>query len=138
MGAGVRRTSRQRHKELTGEIAATVTAVSQLMREAIQRRVIPRFLSFGYLMRQYTSREHLGTMVAEARKGFEQAAQSIPPTQKADFLGAVEKAATMRRVDALIYLHRSLKMWLAHVLTTSLMLALMIVHIIQVVYFAVK
>ena len=56
-----------------------------------------------------------------------------------DAVTDVEKAAMMRRVDALIYLHRSLKMWLApHVLTTSLMLALMVVHIIQVIYFAVR
>jgi Fe-S-cluster-containing dehydrogenase component/CRP-like cAMP-binding protein len=128
-----------RREELTAEIAATVSSVSEPTREAIQRRVIPHFLSFGYLLRQYTARQHLGQMVADARKGFEQAAQSVPPTEKADLLSAVEKAATMRRVDALIYLHRSLKMWLApHVLTTSLMLALMIVHIVQVVYFAVK
>ena len=42
-----------------------------------------------------------------------------------------------RRVDALIYLHRICKAWLPpHVATTSLMLALMIVHIVQVIYYA--
>jgi hypothetical protein len=46
---------------------------------------------------------------------------------------------TLRRADALIYLHKTVKSWLApHVLVTSLMLALMIVHIIQVIYFAAK
>jgi len=50
---------------------------------------------------------------------------------------AIEAAATLRRIDALIYLHRSLKLWLPpHVASTALMLALMIVHIIQVVYYA--
>ena len=45
----------------------------------------------------------------------------------------------MRRVDALIYLHQLLKLWLApHVLVTSLMLALMLVHIIQVIYFLAR
>ena len=45
----------------------------------------------------------------------------------------------MRRVDALIYLHRALRIWIApHVISTSIMLALMVVHVIQVVYFAVK
>src|SRR5204862_8051974 len=125
--------------ELTDEIAKTVTVASPQMREAIERRVLPRFLSFGYLLRQYTSREHLGQIAAAARKEFDQAAHSLPPNEQATFLDTVEKAATMRRVDALLYLHRSLKMWLGpHVLTTSLMLALMIVHIIQVIYFAVK
>jgi hypothetical protein len=52
---------------------------------------------------------------------------------------AVESAATLRRVDALIYLHQLLKLWLApHVVSTSLMLALMVVHIIQVVFFAAR
>jgi hypothetical protein len=51
----------------------------------------------------------------------------------------VETAVTLRRVDALIFLHKILKVWIApHVISTSVMLALMIVHIIQVVYFAVK
>jgi hypothetical protein len=45
----------------------------------------------------------------------------------------------MRRVDALIYLPQLLKLWLApHVLVTSLMLALMLVHIIQVIYFLAR
>jgi hypothetical protein len=49
----------------------------------------------------------------------------------------VEASATLRRVDALIFLHRLLKAWLVpHVVFTSLMLALMVVHIIQVIYFA--
>ena len=52
---------------------------------------------------------------------------------------AVEAAVVLRRVDALIYLHRLLKIWLpSHVVTTSLMLALMIVHIVQVIYYAAR
>jgi hypothetical protein len=40
-------------------------------------------------------------------------------------------------VDALVYLHRLCKSWLPpHVATTSLMLALMIIHIVQVIYYA--
>jgi hypothetical protein len=52
---------------------------------------------------------------------------------------AVEAAATLRRVDALIYMHHLLKIWLPpHVLSTSVMLALMIVHIIQVIYYLAR
>jgi hypothetical protein len=59
--------------------------------------------------------------------------------EKGKFIKAVEDAATMRRVDALIYLHQLLKLWLApHVLVTSLMLALMLAHIIQVIYFLAR
>ena len=58
---------------------------------------------------------------------------------RSGFRQAVELAALSRRVDALIYLHQPLKLWVApHVLATSLMLALMLVHIIQVIYFAVR
>jgi hypothetical protein len=43
----------------------------------------------------------------------------------------------MRRVDALIFLHRVCKWWLPpHVASTSVMLALMVIHIIQVIYYA--
>lgn len=52
---------------------------------------------------------------------------------------AIEAAVTLRRLDALIYLHRLLKLWLPpHVVTTVFMLALMVVHIIQVIYFAAR
>jgi hypothetical protein len=46
---------------------------------------------------------------------------------------------TLRRIDALIYLHRTLKIWLIpHIVSTSLMLALMLIHVLQVIYFAVR
>ena len=53
-------------------------------------------------------------------------------------LDAIESTVTLRRVDSLIYLHQLLKLWLApHVVATSLMLVLMLVHIIQVIFFRV-
>lgn len=52
---------------------------------------------------------------------------------------AIVAAVTLRRVDALIYLHRALKLWLPpHVITTALMLALLVVHLIQVIYFMAR
>jgi len=55
------------------------------------------------------------------------------------FLKAVERSVTLRRVDSLIYLHRMLKVWLGpHVISTSVMLALMVAHIVQVVFFKVR
>jgi hypothetical protein len=48
---------------------------------------------------------------------------------------ALETAVTLRRVDALVLLHRSMRVWIpAHVISTALMLALMIVHIVQVTF----
>jgi Fe-S-cluster-containing dehydrogenase component/CRP-like cAMP-binding protein len=52
---------------------------------------------------------------------------------------AVTATVTLRRIDALIYLHRLLKLWLPpHVATTALMLALLLIHLIQVIYFAAR
>ena len=54
-------------------------------------------------------------------------------------LEAVETAATLSRVEALVFVHRLLRVWIMpHVFTTSLMLALMIVHIVQVIFFVVR
>ncbi|MFN7985217.1 MAG: hypothetical protein U0Q11_25535 [Vicinamibacterales bacterium] len=128
-----------RRKELTEEIADTVARASQATRDAIEKGVIPHFLTFGYLLSQLLAPKRLAVATAEARKHFEQTALTLPPNERDSFFGTVERTATLRRVDALILLHKSLKAWLVpHVLTTSLMLALMVVHIIQVIYFAVK
>jgi hypothetical protein len=46
---------------------------------------------------------------------------------------------TLRRVDALLALHWLLRAWIPlHIVTTAVMLALMLVHIAQVVFFNVS
>ena len=110
------------------------------MRRAVERRIIPRFVSFGYLLRQYTRRETLEDLLDSAQKEFGADLQAVKnDADRAALQRAIAAAATLGRIDALIYLHRLLKMWLPpHVATTSLMLALMIIHIIQVVYYAAR
>ena len=79
---------------------------------------------------------HFAAMTVSARHEFTQAAEELPAPEREGFLHVAELAATSRRVDALVYLHQMLKLWVApHVLATSLMLALLLVHIIQVIYF---
>ena len=52
---------------------------------------------------------------------------------------AVETAATLSRVEALIMLHKTLKVWIPpHVISTALMIALMLVHIGQVIFFQAR
>lgn len=128
-----------RRDELRGTLAGIGAGDAQL-RQVIERKVGGRFLSLSYLLRQYVRREELTDMLAGARAEFKMEAQSLTEPQSRPLLiEAIETAATLRRVDALIYLHRLLKVWLApHVISTSLMLALMLVHIIQVVFFAVR
>jgi hypothetical protein len=104
----------------------------------VRKKIIPRFSSFGYLLRQYLKREDLDRMIEAAKQQFaRERSQLLTEKDRARLDRAIESAATLRRIDALVYLHRSMKLWLPpHVATTSLMLALMIVHIIQVIYYA--
>ena len=109
------------------------------LKQLIERKVRRRFLGLGYLFRQYIRKEDLPAMLAAARQEFRPSAEGMSRNDDARLMEAVENAATLRRVDALCYLHRLLKLWVApHVLFTSLMLILMAVHIAQVVYFNVR
>ena len=110
------------------------------LRDILKRTIRRRFLSFGYLLRQYIRRENLTEMLADAREEFsDDAARLTDPEARQLLMDVVEATATLRRVDSLIYLHQLLKLWLApHVVSTSLMLALMVVHIVQVAFFTVR
>lgn len=115
----------------SGERAAQ-TAEGRAVGKAVRRR----FLGLGYLLRQYLKREDLNTMLADARRQFRKTAENMPRPEEAKLMEAVENAATLRRIDALIYLHQVLKVWLPpHVLFTAIMLVLLVLHIAQVVYF---
>jgi hypothetical protein len=128
-----------RREELREELGATMAAASPEAQEVIRKRVLKNCLSLGFLLRQYLRRESLDQLVSAVSGGLKPMAKSLSAYEQGNFFSAVEKAVTMRRVDALIYLHQSLKLWLApHVILTSLMLALMIVHIIQVIFFLAR
>lgn len=131
---------KQRREELKTEIAEIGSSPSEPVHRLVKARVIPHFVSFGYLLRQFIKRESLEDLIASAKREFGAAIKSLRAEEDRKRLErAVEAAATLRRVDALIYLHRLLKVWLPpHVATTSLMLALLIVHIIQVIYYAAR
>jgi Fe-S-cluster-containing dehydrogenase component len=127
---------RDRREELQKEIAEI--SASGPLQNIVKQKVVPRFLSFGYLLRQFFGREELDRMVESAKARFNAERTKLANEKDRRKLDrAIEAAATLRRIDALIYLHRSLKLWLPpHVATTALMLALMIVHVIQVIYYA--
>ena len=109
------------------------------LKDEIRDRIYPRFFSRGFLWRQLSRRESLKALVAQAREEFKDRITRLATDEERDLLiSAVETAVTTRRVDALLLLHRSLRVWIpAHVISTALMLALMIVHIVQVVFFKV-
>jgi Fe-S-cluster-containing dehydrogenase component/CRP-like cAMP-binding protein len=129
-----------RREELRAELVrATDATTNEQLNNLIQRKVRRRFLGLGYLLRQYLRREDLSTMLADAREEFRSAAETMSRADDTRLMEAVENAATLRRVDALCYLHHLLKLWVApHVLFTALMLVLMAIHIAQVVYFNVR
>ena len=129
-----------RQAELRTElIRAAERAETPELKRSIEKDVRRRFLGFGYLLRQYFGRADLNTMLAAARSDFRSHAESMSRADQTQLLDAVENAATLRRVDALVYLHSLLKLWVApHVLFTSIMLVLMAVHIAQVIYFNVR
>jgi Fe-S-cluster-containing dehydrogenase component/CRP-like cAMP-binding protein len=130
---------RDRRQELR-ETLAQIDLSSPELRGILKRKIRKRFLSFRYLLRQYTRREDLTGMLADARGQFSQDAERLSdPESRQILLDVVEATATLRRVDSLIYLHQILKLWLApHVVSTSIMLALMFVHIGQAIFFTVK
>jgi hypothetical protein len=93
-----------------------------------------------FLWRQIWRREELKALLAQARQEFKDRTTRLTTDEERDLLiSAVEAAVTLRRVDALLALHWLLTFWIPmHVGATAIMLALMIVHIVQVVFFNVR
>jgi Fe-S-cluster-containing dehydrogenase component/CRP-like cAMP-binding protein len=129
-----------RRAELRQEFSDLSAKTDGAARELIEKKIRRHFFSFGYLVRQYTRREPLTASLAKARLQFRNELAAIEDKEKRGLaLRAVERTATLRRVDALIYLHRLMKIWVApHVISTSVMLVLMIAHIVQAGFFVVR
>ncbi len=126
----------KRRRELRDEVVGIVGPSTEPVRRIVATRVAARFLSLSYLVRQFSKREDLNSMLESARAEFKPMGDELADEQdRQKVLKAVEAAATLRRVDSLILLHRLLKAWLPpHVMATALMLALLLVHVIQVLY----
>ena len=129
-----------RRQELRAELVrVTDETTNPELNRLIQKKVRRRFLGLRYLFRQYLGNADLQAMLADAREEFRDSAKGMSRNDDARLMEAVENAATLRRVDALCYLHQLLKLWVApHVLFTSIMLVLMVIHIVQVIYFNVR
>jgi Fe-S-cluster-containing dehydrogenase component/CRP-like cAMP-binding protein len=128
-----------RRAELLNEIATIESKIKEEARPVVQAKLRRHFFSLGYLLKEYSRREELTARLAKARLHFKNDLAAITEKDQRNLLlRVIERAATLRRVEALIYLHRLLKVWIApHVIATSVMLALMIVHIVQVIFFKV-
>ena len=128
-----------RRQELRSDTRTIFEKSDGWLKEEIRDRVYPRFLSYGFLWRQIWRREELKALLAQARQEFKDRTTRLTTDEERDLLiSAVETAVTLRRVDALLALHWLLRVWIPmHILSTAVMLALMLVHIGQVVFFRV-
>jgi hypothetical protein len=129
-----------RRKELRSDTRAIFEKSDGWLKEELRDRVYPRFLSYGFLWRQVWRREELKALLAQARQEFKDRTTRLTTDEERSLLiSAVETAVTLRRVDALITLHWLLRVWIPmHILSTAVMLALMLVHIGQVIFFKVS
>lgn len=129
-----------RKKELQSDTQTIFEKSDGWLKEEIRDRVYPRFLSWRFLWRQIWRREELKALLAQARQEFKDRTTRLTTNEERDLLiSAVETAVTLRRVDALLTLHWLLRFWIPmHIAATAIMIALMLVHIVQVVFFGVS
>ena len=129
-----------RRIELEEQRAEILKKSEGWVRDEIEDRIYPRFMRRGFLWRQILKRQELKPVLAQAREEFKERTARIATDDERELLiSAVETTVTLRRVDALLLLHKSLRIWIPpHVISTALMLALMTVHIVQVVFFKIR
>jgi Fe-S-cluster-containing dehydrogenase component/CRP-like cAMP-binding protein len=129
-----------RQKELLADVRAILDKSDGWLKDEIRDRVYARFFSHGFLWRQIWRREELKAMLAQARQEFKDRTTRLTTEEERELLiAAVETAVTLRRVDALLMLHWLLRAWIPlHIFATAVMLALLLVHIGQVVFFNVR
>lgn len=125
-----------RREELRKELVAEMASYkSERLRSMVTKEVMPRIFSSSYLLRMY--RENLDALLGSARAEFEWMGKMFTEDDESKLNQVIETATALRRVDALVFLHRVLNLWqMPHAVFTSIMLALMLVHIIQVIYYA--
>jgi Fe-S-cluster-containing dehydrogenase component/CRP-like cAMP-binding protein len=129
-----------RRKELRADVRTILDKSDGWLKEEIRDRVYPRFLSYRFLWRQIWRREELKAMLAQARQEFKERTTRLTTDDERDLLiSAVETSVTLTRVDALLMLHWLLRAWIPlHIVATAVMLALLLIHIGQVVFFRVS
>ncbi|HCX28958.1 MAG TPA: hypothetical protein DHU55_04180, partial [Blastocatellia bacterium] len=78
-------------EELKKELAEIVKQSEGWLREEIEERVIKRFLTFAFLLRQVVRREPLTALLAEAREPFKERITRLTTTEERTLLlNAVE------------------------------------------------
>jgi len=124
-----------RYHELETQVADLLVAATEPGRKLMES-AIRKLSSWGFLLRQVTRREPLEDMCADVRRDIAESTAKLAGAKDQARLDRLTDAlSSLRRLDALRFLHWTLKSWLIpHVVATSLMLALLVVHIFQVLY----
>lgn len=125
-----------RREELRREQFEIISGPHEDVSSLVKERVLPRFDSMTATLRQFVKQDGIETLVDAARQEFRATAEKLTQTEERHaFDRSLRAAALLPRVNALIFLHNLLKVWLApHIGSVYLMLALMLVHVVQVVY----
>ena len=85
-----------RRDELRATLAGFATG-DAAVRAIVEKKIIKRFLSVSYLLRQYFRREDLTKMLADATAEFSLDVSSVDPVTREGLINAIETAATLRR-----------------------------------------
>ncbi len=97
-----------RRSELQTELDEILKRSEGWLREEIAEKVIKRFRKVSFLARQVIRRESLTALLAEARQPFKERLTRLVTSEERELLlKAVETTVTIRRLDALIYLHKT-------------------------------
>jgi len=124
-----------RRTELRNDLSALLQQAIDLggLLDKARRRIE----SLGFFLQQIFYREELSAMLAVLREQYPFPLERHDPEKRILFMASIEKLATLRRLDALIFLHRLMKVWIPpHIIAASLMLALLLIHIAQVSLFS--
>jgi Fe-S-cluster-containing dehydrogenase component len=107
--------------------------LAELLVQAADDALQSSALKLLHARRWLWRRDALESMIAAAQKQYTNEETATHP----QWLRALELAATMRRIDALLILHRALRgWWWPHAMMAGLMLALLLIHLAQVLMFA--
>lgn len=124
----------RRHEEIEREIAIAVGGSGADARK-IMECAIAELSSVGFLFRQFAGRDTLDHLCAEVRRRNAESKSRLRADDRERFDSVTDALVSLRRLDALGFLHWLLKSWLIpHVVLTSIMLALLVIHIAQALY----
>lgn len=123
-----------RRSELQKEIRSALAQAPEMIREIVKNKILPSLLSIQSLLKQFLRNESVDQLKTRLCESY---ADRLPVPERESFEKVIAPAVLLVRIESLIQLQRLLKLWvLPHIIFTSLLISLMLVHIIQVFYFS--